>query len=97
MATNAIRSVGRRPGYPVGDVRAPLTKFADLGAEGIARREKLVAIMAELDALMDRLDVKPRERRSAEAHRQPPERSSHPQIWPGWCECRSPSPACGER
>jgi 4-hydroxy-tetrahydrodipicolinate synthase len=52
------KALAAAAGYPVGDVRAPLTKFADLGAEGIARREKLVAIMAELDALMDRLDVK---------------------------------------
>jgi 4-hydroxy-tetrahydrodipicolinate synthase len=45
-------------GYPVGDVRAPLTKFSELGAEGVFRREKLVAIMGELDALMDRLQTR---------------------------------------
>ncbi|MDQ0390504.1 dihydrodipicolinate synthase family protein [Labrys monachus] len=52
------KALAAAAGYPMGDVREPLTKFADLGAEGIARREKLVAIMGELDALMDRLEVK---------------------------------------
>lgn len=45
-------------GYPVGDVRPPLTTFADLGEEGIERRGKLVPIMNEIDALMDRLEAK---------------------------------------
>ncbi len=45
-------------GYPVGDVRAPLTTFAQLGQEGLDRRAKLVPIMKEIDALMDRLDAK---------------------------------------
>ena len=43
-------------GYPVGDVRAPLTTFKELGKEGEGRVKKLKAIMRELDELMDRLD-----------------------------------------
>ncbi len=45
-------------GYPVGDVRPPLTTFAALGAEGQARRDKLVAIMRELDSFMAQLEAK---------------------------------------
>ena len=45
-------------GYPVGDVRAPLTTFAELGQEGLDRRAKLVPIMNEIDALMERLEAK---------------------------------------
>ena len=45
-------------GYPVGDVRPPLTTFAELGQEGVDRRAKLVPIMNEIDALMERLDAK---------------------------------------
>ncbi len=44
-------------GYSTGDVRAPLTRFADLGAEGIERRDKVVALMQEMDQLMERLDA----------------------------------------
>ena len=44
-------------GYTTGDVRPPLTRFADLGDEGLERREKLVAMMAEMDALMRKLEA----------------------------------------
>ncbi|WP_186156400.1 dihydrodipicolinate synthase family protein [Burkholderia gladioli] len=37
-------------GYPVGDVRPPLTTFAALGEEGIERRKRILAIIEELDA-----------------------------------------------
>jgi len=37
-------------------VRAPLTTFAMLGAEGEERLARLTPIMAELDALVDQLD-----------------------------------------
>ncbi|MGP9818511.1 dihydrodipicolinate synthase family protein [Salinarimonas sp. NSM] len=43
-------------GYPVGDVRAPLTTFAQLGAEGRERLERILAVIARLDALMLELD-----------------------------------------
>jgi 4-hydroxy-tetrahydrodipicolinate synthase len=43
-------------GYPVGDVRPPLTTFRDLGEEGRQRLTKITAVIRELDALMDQLD-----------------------------------------
>ena len=42
-------------GYPVGDVRPPLTTFSELGAEGVARVEKIKPLMAQLDTLMAEL------------------------------------------
>jgi 4-hydroxy-tetrahydrodipicolinate synthase len=45
-------------GYPVGDVRPPLTTFASLGAEGEARMKILARIIAELDTLLSGLDRK---------------------------------------
>lgn len=45
-------------GYPVGDVRPPLTTFASLGGEGRARLKILSGIMAELDTLVAELDRK---------------------------------------
>lgn len=44
-------------GYPVGDVRPPLTRFDQLGEEGLRRRAKLLELMAELDRLMERLEA----------------------------------------
>ena len=52
------KALAAAAGYPVGDVRKPLTTFAELGAEGVARRDRLVMIMKELDALTARLDAK---------------------------------------
>jgi 4-hydroxy-tetrahydrodipicolinate synthase len=40
-------------GYPVGDVRAPLTQFAALGAEGIERRKRIMSIIDDLDAYVN--------------------------------------------
>jgi 4-hydroxy-tetrahydrodipicolinate synthase len=42
-------------GHPVGDVRPPLTTFAELGQEGVQRVEKIKVLMAELDVLMTQL------------------------------------------
>jgi len=42
-------------GYPVGDVRPPITKFADLGAEGADRVKKIKVLMDELDLLLAKL------------------------------------------
>lgn len=50
------KALARAAGFPVGDVRAPLTTFRELGAEGEARLERLTPIMAELDRLVDELD-----------------------------------------
>lgn len=40
-------------GYPVGDVRAPLTTFKSLGAEGEERVRRITPLLRELDALAD--------------------------------------------
>ncbi len=37
-------------GYPVGDVRPPLTQFKELGDEGIARRDKIVPLMRKVES-----------------------------------------------
>ena len=42
-------------GYPVGDVRPPITKFADLGTEGADRVKKIKVLMDELDLLLAKL------------------------------------------
>lgn len=43
-------------GHPVGDVRPPLTTFAELGSEGTERVERIKVLMGELDKLMETLD-----------------------------------------
>jgi 4-hydroxy-tetrahydrodipicolinate synthase len=43
-------------GYPVGDVRPPLTTFRELGEEGRTRLAKIVATIRQLDVLMDELE-----------------------------------------
>ncbi len=50
------KALARAAGYPVGDVRAPLTTFKMLGQEGEERLARLTPLMAELDALVDQLD-----------------------------------------
>lgn len=44
------KALAASQGYPVGDVRPPLTKFAALGEEGVERRGRIVAIIDELNA-----------------------------------------------
>ena len=51
------KALAAAAGYPVGDVRPPLTTFAQLGEVGLERRERLVKIMDELEALMEQLDA----------------------------------------
>ena len=51
------KALAAAAGYPVGDVRPPLTTFKELGKEGEARVKKLQVIMRELDDLMDRIDA----------------------------------------
>jgi 4-hydroxy-tetrahydrodipicolinate synthase len=46
------KALAAMAGYPVGDVRPPLTTFAELGAEGVERVEKIKLLMTDLDALM---------------------------------------------
>lgn len=37
-------------GYPVGDVRPPLTRFDQLGDEGVERRDKIVPLIKEVES-----------------------------------------------
>ena len=46
-------------GVPVGDVRAPLTPYASLGAEGEAVVAQVSALMAQLDGMADRFSAVP--------------------------------------
>jgi 4-hydroxy-tetrahydrodipicolinate synthase len=46
-------------GYPVGDVRPPITRFADLGDEGVQRRNKILKLMADLDTATRRMAAQP--------------------------------------
>ena len=52
------KALAAAAGYPVGDVRAPLTTFKELGREGSARVKKLVPMMRELDVLVDKIDAR---------------------------------------
>ena len=44
------KALAAAAGYPVGDVRPPLTTFKELGEEGQERVKKVIAVMRELDA-----------------------------------------------
>ena len=44
------KALAAAAGYPVGDVREPLTKFSELGQEGIDRCAKMVKLMDEVDS-----------------------------------------------
>jgi len=50
------KALAAAAGHPVGDVRPPLTTFAQLGEEGRDRRASIVPIMEQLDALIEQLD-----------------------------------------
>jgi 4-hydroxy-tetrahydrodipicolinate synthase len=50
------KALAAAQGYPVGDVRPPLTTFAELGKEGEARVAKVMAVIREMDALVDKLE-----------------------------------------
>ncbi len=50
------KALAAAAGYPVGDVRRPLTPFTELGEEGRERVEKLTAIMRKLDEMVARMD-----------------------------------------
>lgn len=52
------KALSAAAGYPVGDVRPPITTFKSLGKEGTDRVAKLTKIMAKLDAIMDRVEGK---------------------------------------
>lgn len=51
------KALAARAGYPVGDVRAPLTTFSSLGEEGRQRLEVISGIIDELDMLVDEIEA----------------------------------------
>lgn len=50
------KALAAATGHPVGDVRPPLTTFAQLGDEGVQRVARITSLMRDLDALMERLE-----------------------------------------
>ena len=54
--TSRTTALAAAAGYPVGDVRAPITTFESLGDEGRARVAKMVPLMEELDRIVDRIE-----------------------------------------
>lgn len=60
------KALAAAAGYPVGDVRPPLTTFAELGDEGSKRVGEIIAVMAELEALLDELEARPESARPAD-------------------------------
>lgn len=51
------KALAAAAGYPMGDVRLPLTRFNQLGKEGIERRDQLLSLMKEADSLANRMGV----------------------------------------
>jgi 4-hydroxy-tetrahydrodipicolinate synthase len=60
------KALAAAAGHPVGDVRPPLTTFAELGDEGRRRVAEISAVMAELGVLLDELEALPESARSAD-------------------------------
>jgi 4-hydroxy-tetrahydrodipicolinate synthase len=60
------KALAAAAGYPVGDVRPPLTTFAELGDEGRRRVGEITVVMGELDALLDELEARPESARPAD-------------------------------
>lgn len=52
------KALAAAAGYPVGDVRAPITTFASLGKEGEDRVAKMVSLMAKLDRIVDEIEAR---------------------------------------
>lgn len=52
------KALAAAAGYPVGDVRQPITTFASLGEEGRERVARMVPLMKELDAIVDRIEAR---------------------------------------
>lgn len=44
------KALAAAAGYPMGDVRQPLTRFDQLGREGVDRRDKMVPLMQEVES-----------------------------------------------
>jgi 4-hydroxy-tetrahydrodipicolinate synthase len=54
------KALSAAAGYPVGDVRPPLTTFKELGREGEERVAKVLAVMHEMDQVVDGIVNRPR-------------------------------------
>jgi 4-hydroxy-tetrahydrodipicolinate synthase len=52
------KALAAAAGYPVGDVRPPLTTFDSLGAEGRQRCDSIVELMHGLDAYVSSIEGK---------------------------------------
>jgi 4-hydroxy-tetrahydrodipicolinate synthase len=52
------KALAELAGYPVGDVRPPLTTFKELKNEGVERVEKISSLIGKLNMLVDELDIK---------------------------------------
>jgi 4-hydroxy-tetrahydrodipicolinate synthase len=52
------KALAAAAGYPVGDVRPPITTFESLGAEGEERVAKMVPLMAKLDRIVDEIEAR---------------------------------------
>jgi 4-hydroxy-tetrahydrodipicolinate synthase len=52
------KALAAAAGCPVGDVRPPITTFASLGEEGRDRVARMVALMRELDAVVDAIEAR---------------------------------------
>ena len=53
------KALAAAAGYPVGDVRAPITTFESLGAEGRERVANMVPLMEELERIVDAIESRP--------------------------------------
>lgn len=54
------KALAATAGYPMGDVRQPLTRFDQLGQEGKDRLDKMAPLMQQIDSLAERMEVKVR-------------------------------------
>jgi 4-hydroxy-tetrahydrodipicolinate synthase len=52
------KALAAAAGYPVGDVRPPITTFESLGAEGRERVARMVPLMHELDEIVDAIEAR---------------------------------------
>jgi len=52
------KALAAAAGFPMGDVRPPLTTFDSLGREGIERRDRIVTLMNRLDEYMNGIEAK---------------------------------------
>ena len=52
------KALAAAAGYPMGDVRPPLTRFDELGQEGIDRRDNMVKLMKEVESLAESMQTK---------------------------------------